>query len=125
VTERSPERSSSGPPIPTLEKIRLESIARDVSREFLLELVSLFVSDVEKRIDFLADAVRERQLAKALSSVHAVKGAAASLGVLRLGRVATNLEEYLERDDWRASDAALVRLLREFAHVRSVLVRLE
>ncbi len=116
---------TSPTPIPTLENFRLESIARDVSREFLLELVSMFVTDVEKRIALLSDAVRERQLARALSSVHTLKGAAASLGVLRLRQVATNLEEYLERDDWRASDAALVRLLREFAHVRAVLLRME
>jgi HPt (histidine-containing phosphotransfer) domain-containing protein len=108
------------PPVPTLSRIRLESIAREVSAEFLDELVLLFVTDVAKKLEALTDAVRERRMQAALNSTHALKGAAASLGVLRLREMAARLEEHLRRDDWRAAETMHVRLLREFAYVRRV-----
>jgi HPt (histidine-containing phosphotransfer) domain-containing protein len=122
VTDR-PAAAPTIPPVPTLEKVRMDNIARDVSHEFLNELVGLFLTDVAKRLEGLSDAVRDRKMDNALASAHVLKGAAASLGVLRLREVAGKLEDYLERGDWRAVDAMHVRLLREFAHVRSVLGR--
>jgi len=109
------------PGVPSLNQHRLDAIERDVSREFLIELVALFVSDVALRLERLSDAVKLRETAKVAAFAHALQGAAASLGVLRLRAVAQRLEEVVEQDDWGASDATLARLLSEFAHVRSVL----
>jgi HPt (histidine-containing phosphotransfer) domain-containing protein len=122
VTERPPEHTAlpTLPPVPTLNRIRLDSIAREVSSEFLDELVLLFVTDVAKKLESLTDAVRERQMQAALLSTHALKGSAASLGVWRLREMAARLEEHLRRNDWRAADTMHVRVLREFAYVRRV-----
>jgi HPt (histidine-containing phosphotransfer) domain-containing protein len=120
VTEPPPAPPPTMPPVPTLNRIRLESIARDVSDEFLEELVVLFVTDVEKKLEALSDAVRERRLQPALQSTHALKGSAATLGVSRLRELAVRLEEHLHRNDWRAADTMHVRVLREFAYVRRV-----
>jgi HPt (histidine-containing phosphotransfer) domain-containing protein len=109
------------PGVPTLNQHRLDMIERDVSREFLIELVALFVSDVALRLERLSDAVKLRETAKAAAFAHALQGAAASLGVLRLRAVAQRLEELVEKDDWGASDATLARLISEFVHVRAVL----
>lgn len=109
------------PGVPMLNQHRLDAIERDVSREFLIELVALFVSDVALRLERLSDAVKLRETAKAAAFAHALQGAAASLGVLRLRAVAQRLEELVEKDDWGASDATLARLVSEFGNVRSVL----
>ena len=114
-------KSSYPPGVPMLNQHRLDAIERDVSREFLIELVALFVSDVALRLERLSDAVKLRETAKAAAFAHALQGAAASLGVLRLRAVAQRLEELVEKDDWGASDATLARLVSEFTHVRSVL----
>ena len=87
----------------------------------MVELVALFVSDVALRLERLSDAVKLRETAKAAAFAHALQGAAASLGVLRLRAVAERLEELVEKDDWGASEATLARLIHEFAHVRTVL----
>jgi HPt (histidine-containing phosphotransfer) domain-containing protein len=108
------------PPVATLNRIRLDSIAREVSAEFLDELVLLFVTDVQKKLEALTDAVRERRMQVALQSTHALKGSAASLGVSRLRDMASRMEEHLHRNDWRAAETMHVRLLREFAYVRRV-----
>jgi HPt (histidine-containing phosphotransfer) domain-containing protein len=84
----------------------------------------LFVSDVATRLERLSDAVKARQTAKAAGFAHALQGAAASLGVLRLRAVAQRLEELVEQDDWGASEATLARLMSEFAHVRDVLAEI-
>jgi HPt (histidine-containing phosphotransfer) domain-containing protein len=107
--------------VPTLSRIRLESIERDVSREFLLELVEMFVADVQKRLLSLADAVKGRETVKATDVAHALQSAASSLGVLKLRHMAARLEDHVKQSDWSASDVTLGRLLREFAHVRGVL----
>jgi HPt (histidine-containing phosphotransfer) domain-containing protein len=111
----------SVPPGPTLSRKRLDSIERDVSREFLLELVGLFVSDVQKRLERLAEAVKGRETRKVLDVAHALQGAAASLGVLRLRHMAARLEEHVRRADWTSSDRTFQRIVNEFAHVRGVL----
>jgi HPt (histidine-containing phosphotransfer) domain-containing protein len=115
------KQSVPPPSVPTLSQPRLDAIERDVSREFLIELVALFVSDVAGRLEKLSDAVKLRETAKAAAFAHALQGAAASLGVLRLRAVAQRLEQVVEEDDWGASERALARLMSEFAHVRSVL----
>jgi HPt (histidine-containing phosphotransfer) domain-containing protein len=113
--------SPSVPPGPALSRARLDSIERDVSREFLLELVGLFVSDVQMRLERLTDAVKGRETITAVDVAHALQGAAASLGVLRLRHMAARLEDHVRRSDWHSSDRTLGRLVTEFAHVRGVL----
>jgi HPt (histidine-containing phosphotransfer) domain-containing protein len=117
--------ASVPPRVPTLSQMRLDDIERDVSREFLLELVGLFLSDVAQRLERLADAVKARQTAQVTQFAHALQGSAASLGVLRLRAVAQRLEELVEQDDWGASDDTMVKLVSEFQHVREVLAALE
>ena len=117
-------RLSVPPGVPTLSQGRLDDIQRDVSREFLLQLVGLFVSDVAERLERLSDAVKARQTAKVAHFAHALQGSAASLGVLRMRAVAQRLEELVELDDWGASDDTMARLITEFQHVREVLAAL-
>jgi HPt (histidine-containing phosphotransfer) domain-containing protein len=114
-------RDSAPPSSPTLNRVRLNDIERDVSREFLIQIVGLFVSDVAERLERLSDAVKARETQRTTSLAHQLQGSAASLGVLRLRSVARRLEELAEKHDWGASDATLARLIKEFQHVRQVL----
>jgi HPt (histidine-containing phosphotransfer) domain-containing protein len=121
VTSRSAAPSTGPPAVPTLSKLRLEAIAREVSPEFLLELVDLFVADVERKLVALSQAVSNQQWERALSLSHALHGSAASLGVQRFGALAARLERQLERSELRAARASVVRLQEEFSHVKVVL----
>jgi HPt (histidine-containing phosphotransfer) domain-containing protein len=114
-------KDSVPPSSPTLNRLRLNDIERDVSREFLIQIVGLFVSDVAERLERLSDAVKARETKRTTSLAHQLQGSAASLGVLRLRAVARRLEELAEKDDWGASDKTLARLIKEFQHVRQVL----
>jgi HPt (histidine-containing phosphotransfer) domain-containing protein len=118
----SPPASVSIPPaVPTLNHSRLESIARDASREFLVELAQLFTRDVEERIQCLAAIVRSRDVPSVAYAAHGVQSAAASLGVMRLRSLAASLEKHAEGEDWRRVERALERLVTEFSHVKSLL----
>jgi HPt (histidine-containing phosphotransfer) domain-containing protein len=99
-------------------------IARDASREFLVELAALFVKDVEERIGFLAAIVGSRDVTGTADAAHRVQSAATSLGVLRLRSLAAMLEKHAEGEDWRRVELALERIQREFSHVKNVLEEL-
>ena len=97
----APASVSKLPAVPTLNRGRLEAIARDASREFLLELAELFVKDVEERIECLVAIVDARDGTKTAHAAHRVQSAATSLGVLRLRSLAASLEKHAEGEDWR------------------------
>ena len=99
-------------------------IARDASREFLVELAALFVKDVEERIGFLAAIVGSRDVTGTADAAHRVQSAATSLGVLRLRSLAATLEKHAEGEDWRRVELALERIQGEFSHVKNVLEEL-
>jgi HPt (histidine-containing phosphotransfer) domain-containing protein len=124
VSEGTGPASIPIPPGPTLNRGRLETIARDASREFLVELAALFVKDVEERIGFLAAIVGLRDVTGTADAAHRVQSAATSLGVLRLRSLAATLEQHAEGEDWRRVELALERIQSEFSHVKHVLEEL-
>lgn len=103
----------------------MDSIARDVSGEFLLELVGIFLADVTVRVDRLVLAVAARDGKEIYTLAHSLKGSAASLGVLRLQAHAARMEHHLTREDWDGCGRTLERLVSEFAHVREVLTAMQ
>ena len=121
VPPAGPGPLSVPPTIPTLNRRRLEAIARDASREFLVELAQLFMTDVEERIRCLVSIVRSRDVTGTADAAHGVQSAAASLGVMRLRSLAASLEKHAEGEDWRRVESALERIQSEFSHVKSVL----
>ena len=96
-------------------------IAREASREFLIELAAIFVKDVEERIRCLAAIVGLRDVTGIAGAAHGVQSAATSLGVLRLRSLAASLEKHAEGEDWRRVELALERIQNEFQHVKHVL----
>jgi len=109
------------PTVPTINRGRLEMIAKDASHEFLIELAKLFVDDVEERIRCLVAIVRSRDTTKIADAAHGVQSAASSLGVMRLRSLAASLERHAEGADWSRVEAALERIQNEFSHVKDVL----
>jgi len=116
-----PPLLSIPPAVPTVNRRRLEMIARDASHEFLVELAELFLRDVEERIRCLAGIIRSRDVTGAADAAHGVQSAATSLGVMRLRSLAASLEKHAEGEDWRRVELALERIQHEFSHVRQVL----
>lgn len=114
-----------GAAVPTVSKPRMDSIARDVSGEFLLELVGIFLTDVTVRVERLALAVAARDGKEVYTLAHSLKGSAASLGVLRLQAHAARMEHHLTREDWDGCGRVLERLVSEFMHVREVLTAMQ
>ena len=119
-----PVSGSMLPAVPTLNRGRLEMIARDASREFLLELAALFVKDVEEGIESLVSIVASRAVTKTASAAHRVQSAATGLGVLRLASLGASVEKHAEGEDWRLVEQSLERVQREFSYVKGVLAGL-
>jgi HPt (histidine-containing phosphotransfer) domain-containing protein len=109
------------PAVPTINRGRLEMIAKDASHEFLIELAQLFVQDVEERIRALAAIVGSRDWSRIADAAHRVQSAASSLGVMRLRSLAASLEKHAEGADFSRVEASLERIRNEFSHVKDVL----
>lgn len=61
-------------------------------REFFKELLDLFLSDIEERLQELDQAAREMNAAKVAATAHSLKGAAANLSALRVRDAAWEIE---------------------------------
>jgi len=128
VTESTRPEADSVPPlmsvlpaVPTLNRNRLEAIARDASPEFLIELAQLFTKDVEERIQLLTSIVSARDVTATASAAHRMQSAATSLGVMRLRSLAASLEKHANGEDWRRVELALERIQNEFSVVKELL----
>ena len=128
MTESTRPEADSVPPlmsvlpaVPTLNRNRLEAIARDASPEFLIELAQLFTKDVEERIQLLTSIVSARDVTATASAAHRMQSAATSLGVMRLRSLAASLEKHANGEDWRRVELALERIQNEFSVVKELL----
>jgi HPt (histidine-containing phosphotransfer) domain-containing protein len=120
--EADPVSLLSVPPaVPTLNRNRLEAIAREASPEFLIELAQLFTKDVEERIQLLTSIVSARDVTATASAAHRMQSAATSLGVMRLRSLAASLEKHAHGEDWRRVEVALERIQNEFSLVKELL----
>jgi HPt (histidine-containing phosphotransfer) domain-containing protein len=66
----------------------------DNDRESALEIMGVFTDDVETRIDRIRNALMMNDFSTIASEAHTVKGSAATIGAIALGKTA----EILERD---------------------------
>jgi len=121
MSERALSLAPDAPPPPTLNRQRLAQIAADSSQAFVSEIAQAFVSDTEKRVAELAEIVASQDAERVADAAHFLRGAAASLGVVRLGTLAAALERYAKRGDWSKALWALERILGELSHVKNAL----
>ena len=101
---------------------RLQELAEEAgSPRIVEELSSIFVEDMERRLESLREAADERGERKLLSVIHSVKGACGNFGALRMAALAEKLEKRIKRGDLLGLDPELNELGHEFQIVRRTL----
>jgi CheY-like chemotaxis protein len=101
---------------------RLQELADEAgSPRIVEELSSIFVEDMDRRLESLREAADERGERKLLSVIHSVKGACSNFGALRMATLAESLERRVKRGDLLGVDLEVTELGREFQIVRRVL----
>ncbi len=77
---------------PLLDQASLDNLARDTSAEAVPGMLTMFVTEVERRNAALGRAVAEDRLTEVGDEAHALKGLAGTFGALRLQGLALALE---------------------------------
>ena len=121
----STERSSMPTAAVTVSPVdlsRLQELAEEAgSPRIVEELSSIFVEDMERRLESLREAADERGERKLLSVIHSVKGACGNFGALRMAALAEKLEKRIKRGDLLGLDPEVNELGHEFQIVRRTL----
>ena len=76
----------------------LQKLGNETSPEMLAEIVSIFIKEMEERINSLPVAVDELDGDELIARAHAIKSSAGTFGALRLEDNARRIEQ-LGRDD--------------------------
>jgi two-component system sensor histidine kinase TorS len=95
----------------------------DIEEELYLELIELFIQTGTSDLDKIRSAVEERDAEQVANAAHSLKGAAVSLGLIKLSETAREIEEKARNDQLeRISEAAheLKKKLDEIAELAKV-----
>jgi HPt (histidine-containing phosphotransfer) domain-containing protein len=99
----------------------LRSIDPPSAREFLAEIVDLFVKEGRGHLDRLRESIAEKDVATAARAAHTLKGSAGNLGAEFLSRLCARMQDLSKAGDWAAAEALRPDLEREFEAARAEL----
>lgn len=91
------------------KEFALEQAADDA--ELLEELLEIFKESLQSDLQLIEQGLAEESAAKIMGAAHSIKGAAASLGILGIQEIATEVEE-----DSRAGGVDVGRVKLEVLH---------
>jgi CheY-like chemotaxis protein/HPt (histidine-containing phosphotransfer) domain-containing protein len=87
----------------------------DGDKEFLAEIVSLFLQDMPKQMNILAQALTDNDASLCYRQAHTIKGASANLGAKAMQIVASEIETAGRNGDMEGAAAAFEKLKDQFA----------
>lgn len=103
---------------------RLRRLARETQRpgeDVLAELFSLYDNDAGRRVDAVQAALARGDAAAAAAAAHALKGASANVGALRVRACCADVEAAARQGDVQAANDHAATLAREVARARTAL----
>lgn len=106
---------------PTLDRARLSMLARPADTGLLDELVALFRQDASARVRALESAAEGSRLDEVRRLAHALKGASATFGAVRLARRASSLESAADDETIDTVRARVRELKGELAAIDAAL----
>lgn len=114
--DRVPSVSSAQAPVFDVEQLRslLEG-----DEQLLHEIVDGFLSDLPVQLDALTSALDKDALPKAAELAHAIKGAAANVGAMRLSELAAEIEQSAKCGESGQVKAILEELRRQHSQFAS------
>lgn len=81
----------------------------------LQRIIDKYREDTPKQISKLQQTIHENDLDPAERIAHSIKGSSRSVGAMRIGNLALNIEQAIKREDMDAVETYLMQLPAEFA----------
>lgn len=100
---------------------RLERLGESTNQDLLGQLIALFRTDADTRIDDLRRALAEGDAGAVLSAAHSLRGASANLGARGLSDLCARLESDAALSDLSTADLMLDALEAELLQVHNAL----
>lgn len=94
----------------------------DNDQEFILELLSVFISENWSRLDELEMAISHNDIKKIQYLGHQIKGSSGNLGMVSIEGLTTQLAQSTDHDDPEVLDRLLVSFRRSMTHIKSEFV---
>jgi len=94
----------------------LRAVSPDDGGKFLTELIDIFLADTPVRLDELANATANGDLATATRAAHSIKGSSGNFGAATLAKLAMEIEHAAKAgnlDEVRAKSPALAQAAAE------------
>jgi HPt (histidine-containing phosphotransfer) domain-containing protein len=105
-----------------LDLSRLEELAHEAGSPLIaVELTSIFLDDMVRRLQAFAEAAAAHDRGACLSLAHAIKGACGNFGAVGMARLAEESERRAKAGFDQEISALVVRLSEELALVRALL----
>ena len=90
-------------------------------REFLEELVDIFLTDAEERVEELKEALSRGEADAFSRTAHKLKGSSANMGAVRLTDIARDMESMGRSASLNGAEALMGPLQEELVRVRESL----
>ncbi|AWB56584.1 response regulator [Colwellia sp. Arc7-D] len=87
-----------------LSKIILKRLAEDTSKETVLTLINLFITDIEERSQLISIALKHTDIEGLGDHAHALKSSAGSLGAVTMHTLCKNLEQASVEKDFAKAE---------------------
>ena len=87
-----------------LSKVILKRLAEDTSKETVLTLINLFITDIEERSQLISIALKHTDIEGLGDHAHALKSSAGSLGAVTMHTLCKNLEQASVEKDFAKAE---------------------
>lgn len=110
--------------LPGIDEATLQEIeSLGPTREFVKNLIWIFLRDSEKRIQEMERSAEQRDVKSLCKAAHSLKGIAGSIGALAVMDISDRLQQMKGRESMEERIALLEDLKEEIARVRKALIR--
>lgn len=92
---------------------KLLALQKTTGRDFLSEIINLYINDTPKRLDGLRQALSDRDTSTAERLAHSMKGSSSNIGAPIVEKVAAELEDRLSNSSYEGADELFEQIKTE------------
>lgn len=102
----------------------LRDLSPDGNKEFLRELIAIYLADTPKQLAQLEDALSRHDATVATRAAHSIKGSSGNFGAEQFSRLAHEIETACKANNLTAATSSLPDFKRHFGLVVEALKRI-